>query len=312
LLGQTDKTPESDAVERDLTLAHAAAVKTFLKTEDLDAANIRMIGFHGQTITHAPQDGLTWQIGDGALLALETGIDVVNDFRSADVEAGGEGAPLLPLYHRARVRSAGITETVAILNIGGVSNVTWIGRGEDDILAFDTGPGNALIDDTMLNRTGDPFDRNGLLARQGRIDQLMIDLWMDHDFFTRVPPKSLDRNAWKIRSIDALSTVDALATLTAFTVQANIKAKDFFPEPPASWYVAGGGRHNPVIMQSLHTGLGVPVKPVDTLGWNGDMLEAEGFAYLAVRSVLKLPLSLPTTTGVLRPLTGGVYHSASS
>jgi anhydro-N-acetylmuramic acid kinase len=149
-----------------------------------------------------------------------------------------------------------------------------------------------------------------LLARQGHIHQLMIDLWMNHDFFTRVPPKSLDRNAWKVRTIETLSTIDALATLTAFTVQANLKAKDFFPEPPAAWYVTGGGRHNPIIMQSLQTGLGVPVKPVDILGWNGDTLEAEGFAYLAVRSSLKLPLSLPTTTGVLRPLTGGVYHSA--
>ena len=310
LFGQTEPTAATAAAERTLTLAHAAAVKEFIDQENLDARDINLIGFHGQTIAHAPENKFTWQLGDGALLAAETGIDVINDFRTNDVKAGGEGAPFLPLYHRARVRSDHADLPLVILNVGGVSNVTWIGPGEHDILAFDTGPGNALIDDMILSRTGEAYDRDGRMARQGTIEQLMVDLWMNNDFFTRQPPKSLDRNAWKIQSAGKLPTKDAIATLTAFTVQANIKARDFFPAPPSNWYVTGGGRHNPIIMQGLQSGLGVPVRPVEDLGWDGDTLEAEGFAYLGVRSLLELPLSLPSTTGVAQPLSGGVLYKA--
>lgn len=310
VFGRMKISPETQTAERSLTLLHAQAVNEFLAKENLSPQEINLIGFHGQTIAHAPQEKFTWQLGDGALLAAETGIDVINDFRSNDIKAGGEGAPLLPLYHRALLRTTEITEPAVILNIGGVSNVTWIGIGPEDILAFDTGPGNALIDDTMLKRTGEPFDRDGQLARQGVVRQLMVDLWMNHDFFMRQPPKSLDRNAWNVKNADNLPTKDALATLTYFTVRANIKAREFFPVQPETWYVTGGGRRNPVIMQSLQMGLGLPVKPVEDLGWNGDALEAEGFAYLGVRSMLELPISLPTTTGVAKPLSGGVLYKA--
>jgi len=309
LLGQRTMSAESASAEIAMTKAHVEAVHTFLRRENLDAADIDIIGFHGQTISHAPKDRWTWQMGNGALLARETGIDVVNDFRAQDVRAGGEGAPFLPLYHRARARSSGLQEPVVILNIGGVSNVTWIGPG-DDILAFDTGPGNALIDDVMLQRLGQKYDEYGQVARKGEVFEDMLDNWLSQDFFLREPPKSLDRNDWAVCNVDDLITADAVATLTEFTVQSIVQSVQFFPEPAKAWYVTGGGRHNSVIMEGLRAALGMSVKPVDALGWNGDVLEAEGFAYLAVRSLLDLPLSLPTTTGVPAPQTGGKLHGS--
>jgi anhydro-N-acetylmuramic acid kinase len=302
--GLREQTEELRMVERDLTLAHRDAVLKFLRQEDLGTEDIDLIGFHGQTITHDPDHGFTWQIGDGPLLARELGVDVVYDFRTADVKAGGQGAPLLPLYHRARALSSNLVLPVAILNIGGVSNVTWL--GEDSILAFDTGPGNALIDDCVLKETGEKFDRDGLWARQGQTDYVCLSNWLSHPYFSQKPAKSLDRGAWDVQSISKLSFVDALATLTCFTIAANVKAGEHFPAPPLAWYVTGGGRNNTAIMEGLQKALGVPVLPVDTLGWNGDALEAEGFAYLAVRSVMGLPLSVPGTTKVPCPQTGGI------
>lgn len=307
LLGQRNMTAESATAEISMTKAHIEAVNTFMRREGLEPTDIDVIGFHGQTISHAPKDRWTWQMGNGALLARETGIDVINDFRGPDVRAGGEGAPFLPLYHRARVRSSEIYNPVAILNIGGVSNVTWVGRG-DDILAFDTGPGNALIDDVMLQRLGKKYDEYGQVARKGEVFEEMLDSWLSQDFFLREPPKSLDRNDWAVCNVEELTTADAVATLTEFTVQSIVQAVQFLPEPATAWYVTGGGRHNSVIMEGLRNALGTNVKSVDTLGWNGDALEAEGFAYLAVRSLLDLPLSLPTTTGVPAPQTGGKLH----
>lgn len=310
LLGLRVKGPETASAEIALTKAHAEAVKAFLRKENLLPSDIDVIGFHGQTISHAPKDGWTWQMGNGELLARETKIDVVNDFRSRDVAAGGEGAPFMPLYHRARIKSAGIIDPVVILNIGGVSNVTWIGAGDEDILAFDTGPGNALIDDTVLKRVGKPYDEFGQIARMGTPDMDVVEVWMINEFFSRQPPKSLDRNDWSMCNVDYLSTADAVATLTEFTAQAIAQAVPFFPEPATTWYVAGGGRHNTAMMEALRSALDTHVKPVDVLGWNGDSLEAEGFAYLGVRSLINKPLSLPTTTGVPKPMTGGSFHKA--
>jgi anhydro-N-acetylmuramic acid kinase len=308
--GLREKTEDLRQVERDLTLAHRDAVLEFLKSEELDTADIDLIGFHGQTITHDPDHGFTWQIGDGPLLAQELGIDVIYDFRIADVKAGGQGAPLLPLYHHARALSSNLVLPVAILNIGGVSNVTWLGK--DNILAFDTGPGNALIDDCVLKETGEKFDRDGLWARQGQVDCECLSSWLSHSYFSQKPPKSLDRGAWDVGAISRLPFVDALATLTRFTIATNVKASEHFPAAPLAWYVTGGGRNNTTIMEGLRKSLGVPVLPVDTLGWNGDALEAEGFAYLAVRSIMGLPLSVPGTTKVPHPQTGGILATKSN
>lgn len=292
--------------EYELTMAHARAVRAFLDQEKLKADEIDLIGFHGQTITHDPANEFTWQIGNGDLLAQETRINVIYDFRSQDVSSGGQGAPLIPIYHQALTAAAELVAPVAILNIGGVSNVTWIGVGEGDLLAFDCGPGNALIDDKVLSVTGQRYDKDGEIAKSGKVHQDLISKWMAHPYFSVKPPKSLDRDAWAVQSdVSALSFEDAVATLTAFTIAAIVQGASHFSQPAVEWYVTGGGRLNSAMMDGLAKALGVPVRSVDTLGWNGDALEAEGFAYMAVRSVLDLPISFPTTTGVKKPKTGG-------
>ena len=289
------------AVERELTLAHADALAALIARHAL--AGVELIGFHGHTILHRPEARRTWQIGDGALLASRTGIDVVCDFRSADVAAGGEGAPLVPLYHRAL--ASALDKPLAVLNLGGVGNVTWIGRGADEILAFDTGPGNALIDDWALAHTGRPLDLGGALARAGRVDAAHLARFLAHPFFDRTPPKSLDRDDFKGFAPSGMSVADGAATLTAMTAAAAARAAEHFPAPAVRWLVAGGGRRNPALMAELALRLGAPVEAVESAGWDGDALEAQAFAYLAVRSLGGLPLSLPGTTGVPAPMRGG-------
>lgn len=292
--------------EIEVTRAHAAAVDWLLSRAGLHPQDIDLIGFHGQTIAHDPANKFTWQIGNGPMLARLTGINVVNDFRSDDVAAGGQGAPLIPLYHQAL--AAALDKPVAILNIGGVANVTYIGAG-GEISAFDTGPGNALINDWVKKHLNREYDDNGMLARQGSVDDALLKSWLAHPFFAKAPPKSLDRDAFSATC--SLSPADGAATLSAFTAAAVGKSLDHLPEAPKAWYVTGGGRHNGVLMDNLRAALGVPVEPVEKLGWNGDALEAEGFAWLAVRSLRGLPLSVPSTTGVPAPQTGGRLHSAS-
>ncbi len=292
--------------ERALTEAHAAAVRVLIQGHAL--GGVDLIGFHGHTILHAPQQGRTWQLGDGALLAALAGIDVVGDFRSADVAAGGEGAPLVPLYHRALARS--LPRPVAVLNLGGVANLTWIGEAAEAILAFDTGPGNAPIDDWALAHRGKPVDEDGALAARGRIDESAVARFLAEPYFARRPPKSLDRDAFAGHRPVGVSAEDGAATLTAMTAAAVAAAVAHLPAPPRRWLVTGGGRRNPVLMAMLRQRLAAPVAAVEAVGWDGDALEAQAFAYLAVRSVEGLPLSLPTTTGVKAPMPGGRLYRA--
>jgi anhydro-N-acetylmuramic acid kinase len=284
------------AVER-LTNYHVQAVKALNQPADI-------IGFHGQTILHQPDLGRTWQVGDAVALARGVGIPVAFDFRSADVAAGGQGAPLAPIYHAALANR--LPKPVAVLNIGGVANVTWIGPSED-LIAFDTGPGNGPLDDWSAWHTGQAFDKGGLLARSGRVDQGILRALLSHPFFKRPAPKSLDRldftQALEASGVAALAPADGAATLAAFTVEAIAMAP--FPEPPKGWLVCGGGRRNPAIMQGLADRLGVPVQPVEAVGWNGDALEAQCFGFLAARVSCGLPLSFPSTTGVISPMPGG-------
>ncbi len=303
VLGGGAPAEEIAAVEREITLAHADAVRRLLDAAGLAAASVRVLGFHGHTILHRPAERRTWQIGDGALLAAETGIDVVADFRSRDVAAGGEGAPLVPLYHLARARS--LDRPLAVLNLGGVANVTWIGADDAPPLAFDTGPGNALLDDWAERHTGRAMDADGALARAGTVADGVLDRLLAHPYFDRAPPKSLDRLDFDLGPVEALSPEDGAATLTAFTAAAVARAAAFLPAPVRRWLVTGGGRRNPALMSALAARLDAPVAPVEAVGWNGDSLEAEAFAYLAVRSIRGLPLTLPTTTGVARPTAGG-------
>jgi len=299
------------AAERTLTERHAAAVAALLQQAGLSAADVALVGFHGQTILHDPANRRTWQIGDGALLARLTGLDVVYDFRSADVAAGGQGAPLAPLYHLAL--AGALERPIAVLNIGGVANVTWIGGngigGADDdeapVLAFDTGPGNGPIDDWALRHTGRPVDRDGALARAGRVDQAVLARLLDCPYFALPAPKSLDRDQFDLSPVDALKPEDGAATLTAFAARSVKLAERHFPAPVQRWIVTGGGRHNPALMAALAAELSAPAVPAEAVGWDGDALEAQAFAHLALRAARGLPISLPTTTGVPRPLTGG-------
>jgi anhydro-N-acetylmuramic acid kinase len=288
-------------VERELTDAHAEAVQAFLARHDVGKVDV--VGFHGHTILHRPREGRTWQIGDGARLAQRLGLDVVADFRSADVAAGGEGAPLAPAFHAGL--AGGLERPLAVLNLGGVGNVTWLGAGAEEILAFDTGPGNALIDDWALRHTGSPVDRDGALARAGRVDEQAVARFLAHPFLARRPPKSLDRDDFRAFTPEHLSPADGAATLTAITAVAVAAAAAHFPAPPRRWLVTGGGRHNPALMAALARALAAPVEAVERVSWDGDALEAQAFAYLAVRSLDGLPLSFPGTTGVKAPTRGG-------
>ncbi len=283
-------------VER-LTDTHAQAVKALGRPADL-------IGFHGQTILHRPKRRLTWQIGDATALAARVGLPVAYDFRSADVAAGGQGAPLVPVFHAALARD--LPKPLAILNIGGVANVTWIGA-DGTLVACDTGPGNGPLDDWAARHTGDAFDRDGALALSGCADGAVLGRLLAHSYFSRPAPKSLDRLdfAASLRSggLEALSAADGAATLAAFTARA--VAATVLPAAPVRWLVCGGGRHNPAIMGALRAALTAPVDPVEAVGWNGDALEAQCFGFLAARVVAGLPLSFPGTTGVAGPMLGG-------
>ncbi len=302
---QRDERPGTlAALERELTEHHAAAVLSFLADQALAPEAIDVIGFHGQTVLHRPDAALTVQLGDGPLLAQLTGIDVIYDLRAADILAGGQGAPLVPIYHRA-LAAARPERPIAFLNIGGVANVTWIGPG-DDIIDFDTGPGNALIDDWMREHTGEAWDESGKLAATGRIDDATLARLLSNPFFALAPPKSLDRNSFNRELVRQLSPANGAATLTAFTAAAASKAAAHFPEPPKLWVVCGGGSRNHTLMAMLETVLQAPVVLAGALDLNSDGLEAEAWAYLAVRSLKGLPISFPMTTGVPAPIIGGV------
>ncbi len=262
-----------------------------------------LIGFHGQTITHDPGNGFTWQIGDGAKLAAETKIPVVADMRQNDVKHGGQGAPLLPLYHKAMM--ADQDKPIAILNLGGVANISYI--DEDHIIAFDCGPANALMDDCIRERTGASYDKGGVMASHGEALDTVVKAFLDDPYFDLKPPKSLDRDHWSIDCVRYAKREHAMATLMEMSVSAVEKAMEHLSRRPDEIYAAGGGRHNGYLLGCLAERLECAVTPIDEIGWNGDATEAEGFAYLAVRSRLGLPLTLPSTTGVHEAVSGGEF-----
>jgi anhydro-N-acetylmuramic acid kinase len=312
------------AVERELTERHAAAVEKFLAEQRIAPADIAVIGFHGQTVLHlagtrsfaGPPDArvltvtptVTVQIGDGAELARRTGIDVIYDLRAVDTAAGGQGAPLVPVYHRAMAaRLPG--RPVAVVNIGGVANVTWIGR-DGTLIAFDTGPGNALLDDWMLRHTGQAVDADGATAAGGKVDDEALNALLMSPYFGRVPPKSLDRNAFAVDPVLPLSLADGAATVTAFTAASLARARAHFPEEPGLWVICGGGRRNRTLMAMLAAEVESAVVPAEAVGFDGDAVEAEAWAYLAVRALKGLPITFPGTTGVAVPTTGGVLAKA--
>ncbi len=298
-----DGTRDVSGVVQAITDAHAEAVEDFCARAGIDIGTVDVIGFHGQTVYHDPANGITVQLGDGDRLAQRLSRPVVADFRSADVAAGGQGAPLAPLYHAALAKP--LEPPIGVLNLGGVGNLTWISP-DGGIVAFDAGPANALLDDWMLRHTGDAMDENGAQARAGKIDQDALDALMAAPYFDLPYPKSLDRDHFDPSPVQNLSVADGAATLVAFSAEAVARAQAQLPQPPSRWLVTGGGRHNPVMMAALRRVLDRPVEPVEAVGWNGDAMEAQAFAFLAVRALDGQALSLPTTTGVKAPTTGGV------
>ena len=298
--------PFSVETVQGLTLAHVEAVNQLLKLSGKSHENIDIIGFHGQTIYHAPAQKVTYQIGDGALLAKKTRIKVVADFRSNDIAHGGQGAPLVPLFHKAL--STTLEKPLCILNIGGVANVTWLSP-DGGILAFDTGPGNAVINDWVMETLGTEMDQGGMLAKSGTVDTSILVKMLKNSYFFKPYPKSLDRNDFNLELIRGLSPADGAATLTAFTASCIALAETKFPALPIRWLVAGGGRHNRCMMAELRKRLRSEVAPVETAGWQGDAVEAQAFGFLAVRSLYGMSLTVPATTGCDRPISGGVLFN---
>ncbi|WP_158918202.1 anhydro-N-acetylmuramic acid kinase [Caulobacter sp. S45] len=296
--------PAAEAVARE----HFAAAQGFLESYGLGWKEIELIGFHGQTVLHErptpERSGRTVQLGDGALLATLTGVPVAFDFRTADMAAGGEGAPLAPIYHLARAQASGIARPSAVLNVGGVANVTLFSQSADP-LAFDTGPGNGMIDLLVQARGLGRYDEGGRLAAAGRVDQAVLAGYLAHPFFRQPPPKSLDRYDFSLDAVAALSDADAAATLVAFTAEAVRLGLDAATERPKVLIVSGGGRSNPQIMRAITERAGCEVVAAEAVGWRGDAIEAEAFAYLAARTRMGLPISFPGTTGAPKPMTGG-------
>jgi anhydro-N-acetylmuramic acid kinase len=308
LTGRAERPAMVAEAELLVNAAHAEAVEAFLTANGIAARDVAVIGFHGQTVLHRPERGLTIQLGDGAKLAARLGIAVVYDFRAADVAAGGQGAPLAPVFHRALVRRLAHDPPIAVLNVGGVANVTFI-DGET-LIACDTGPGNALLDDFLRLRTGQLLDVDGRTAQAGRVHDDTVGRLLEHPFFAMPPPKSLDRNdfrGWVGATLDNSSFPDGAATLTALTAASVARIVRHLPRAPGTWIVSGGGARNPTLLRMLAERLApARVETGHDAGWSVDSLEAQAFAYLAVRCLRGLPLTFPGTTGTPRPLTGGV------
>lgn len=302
-----NKADDDRQLEHQLTELHSQAVKDYIAAHHL--AHVDLIGFHGQTLDHRPDEHLTYQIGDGQLLADLTGIDVINDFRSNDMAHDGQGAPLAPVYHKALAH--GLEKPIAIVNIGGVTNLTYI--DDQDLIAFDTGPGNALLDDWVFAHTGEPFDKDGQLAAQGIVHTQITDDVLDNRYFSLTPPKSLDRNSFKDvkAKIDTLSLEDGAATLLYLTTASLAMAQHHLPKQVKHWYICGGGRHNKTLMKILQQHLKGPVSPIEDIGNDGDYTEAQLIGFLAARSLYNLPLSFPGTTGVDAPVSGGNLYLPS-
>ncbi len=295
--------------EEFITRAHSNIVNEMLENEGLSPGDIEVIGFHGQTVFHRPEDALTVQIGDGVQLAALTGIDVVSDFRAADMVTGGQGAPLAPVYHRAMQHYSGFDGTGVCVNIGGISNITWISQN-GDMIAFDTGPGNVLLDAWCQRHLKQPYDMDGVLSCLGNVNAPVLQVLLNNPYFRKPPPKSLDKTSFGLDALASLSVVDGAATLAAFTAETIARSRHHMPQAPQKWIICGGGRLNAGIMRELHTRIGTNVISAEEAGFDGDSIEAQAFGYLAVRTLHGLPLTFPGTTGVAEPTQGGVVNRA--
>ena len=302
------------ALETEITILHANAVEHFLRANTLDASAVDIVGFHGQTVLHRPDRAMSVQLGNGQQLAETIGIDVIYDMRANDMTHGGQGAPLVPVYHRALAKSIGDASPLqeilplAFVNIGGISNVTYIGQ-DDTLIAFDCGPGNALIDQWIKRHTDKNYDDGGRLASQGKVIETIASQYLSHPFFVNSTPKSLDRNDFTALEDDTISLQDGARTLANITARAIMKSVEHFPTPPSCWIICGGGALNKVIVNDLHDlakPYGADVKLASDLNLDPMTIEAEAFAYLAIRAKLGLELTWPATTGCSQAVSGGV------
>lgn len=299
------------ALEQAITERHAEAVRSLLDQAPAKWRKPDVIGFHGQTVLHRPHAGVTVQLGDGDLLARMAGVQVVHDMRANDMKEGGQGAPLVPAYHTALARTLPAPfeamNPAVFVNIGGISNITYVGEG--DPVAFDTGPGNALIDQWVTREGGVPFDADGAIASEGGVIRAIVDRYLENPFFGKGGPKSLDRGDFTLAPVEGMELTDGARTLAAVSAEAILKSVEHLPAQPKLWIIAGGGRKNPHILRDLEDGaakIGAQVVRAEDTGLRGDFVEAEAWAYLAVRSLKKLPLTFPTTTGCRVPVSGGV------
>jgi anhydro-N-acetylmuramic acid kinase len=288
-------------VERDITLHHADAVAQYVKMMPQESEGVDLIGFHGHTVRHITSELICWQIGNPWLLAERTGMRVVSDFRRHDIAVGGQGAPLVAMFHRALFTHE--PRPTVILNLGGVANITWLGQNEE-VVAGDTGPGCGLIDEWIEEMAGLSHDKDGEIAKRGRVDQSIVEAALATPFFSKPLPRSADRFDFDHVDVSGLSVEDGAATLCAVTVQAIVRAVRTMPGQPEVLWVTGGGVHNPVIMRMLSENF-PRVRNVREMNLNPDTLEAECFAWLAMRHTKGFPLTIPETTGCSRAVCGG-------
>lgn len=291
------------AIEGDITRWHADAINRFCQKHAVNKASEIVVGFHGQTVLHRPEIAMTVQLGDGQALANATGLRVIADMRANDMVYGGQGAPLAPAYHAALATSVP-GRPVAFVNIGGVGNVTFVDES-GNLLAFDSGPGNALMDDWCLRHTGKPVDIDGALARSGKVDESALAELRRHQYFHEAPPKSLDRASFTLDAVKHLAPADGAATLMMFTAHSIADSASWCSKTPEYWVICGGGRKNRFLMECLASLIDAPVVPAEAIHADGDAIEAEAWAYLAVRSMNGLPLTWPGTTGAREPVSGG-------
>ncbi|MFK8084126.1 MAG: anhydro-N-acetylmuramic acid kinase [Granulosicoccus sp.] len=300
--------------EKQLTLEQSAAVLELLHNAGLSAEDVAVVGFHGQTVLHRPPEGTTCgktrQLGDGSLMARTLGIDVVHDFRSADMRAGGQGAPLSAVYHKCLLKKIRACGDTAIVNLGGVGNLSWW-DGAEKLVAFDTGPANAPINDFVRASGYGDYDVDGRLAALGTVDETRLASLLDHPYFKVQYPKSLDRFDFTSTMAEGCNLHDGASLLTTFSAAAVGSALDLLPRRPQRLIVCGGGRHNKTLLQALKDRTQTQVDTAESVGWRGDAIEAECFAYLAVRALRGLPSSFPDTTGVCSPVCCGVINQSA-
>ena len=308
ILDLKTKKTEIDILEREITTLHGKIVNSIIEKFELNKSEIDLIGFHGHTIFHSFKEKKTKQIGDGRLLSQLTGLNVVYNFREYDIRNGGQGAPLAPVFHKLLQKKLKLKMPLFFLNIGGISNLTYLGK-DREIASFDTGPGNFLIDRILQLKTNNKiqFDKDGTIAFNGNVKKNILDSFLNDPYYESSPPKSLDVNDFSFSALKNLSLEDSVATLSELTSVTIVNALNFFNPKPKEIILCRGGRKNKYIFERVKKLSNISTNNIDDYKLNGDFIESQAFAYLAIRSFLKKPISFPDTTGISKPSTGGDY-----